>query len=245
MNPIIIIPARMASTRLPEKPLADLRGKPMVLHVLERGLEADIGPVVVACDDIRVEEVVREAGGTVCMTDPSLPSGSDRVYAALSAIDSLMHYDVVVNLQGDSPTTDPTLIRTCVKALQKKDFDVSTVAVKKLDMQEALNPNICKIALGGSEEEEVRQAIYFSRSVIPAGSDFFYHHIGLYGYRRKALERFVRHQVCELEKIERLEQLRALELGLRIGVTLVDTIPHEVNTPEDLDIVRGYLSQYA
>lgn len=245
INPVIIIPARMSSSRLPGKPLADLGGKPMVVRVLERGLEADVGPVIVACDDPRIADVVRDAGGRVCMTDPELPSGSDRVYAALCLVDPEGHHDVVINLQGDSPTTKPDLIQASLTVLRQSDFDIATVAVKKTDLAEAHDPNICKIALAGSENDHVRHALYFSRSVIPAGANIFYYHVGLYAYRRFALKRFVQSPVSSLEALERLEQLRALEIGLRIGVRLVDSIPQEVNTPEDLERARVYFEHHS
>ncbi|GAO98251.1 3-deoxy-manno-octulosonate cytidylyltransferase [Caedimonas varicaedens] len=245
MNPIIIIPARMASTRLPGKPLANLAGKPMIVRVLERGLEADVGPVIVACDDLRVAEVVRDAGGKVCMTDSQLPSGSDRVYAALSSVDPEERYNIVINLQGDSPTTESALIRASLKGLKETDFDISTIAIKKENLEEIHNPNICKIALVGSENETVRRALYFSRSVIPAGGNVFYYHIGLYAYRRFALKKFVENPPSGLEIVERLEQLRALEIGLSIGVTLVNSVPQEVNTPEDLRVVGAYFESHS
>lgn len=212
----------------------------MIVRVLERGLEADVGPVVVACDDLRVADVVQSAGGRVCMTDPRLPSGSDRVYAALSSVDPEERHNIVINLQGDSPTTESDLIRASLKVLKETDFDISTIAVKKTDLEEVHNPNVCKIALAGSENEAVRRALYFSRSVIPAGASIFYCHVGLYTYRRFALKKFVENPFSGLEATERLEQLRALEIGLSIGVALVNSIPQEVNTPEDLAIVKAY-----
>ena len=243
LNPIIIIPARIGSTRLPEKPLVDLGGKPMVVRVLEQGLAADLGPVVVACDDVRVAEAVREAGGTACMTDPALPKGSDRSYQALCQVDPEERYNVVINLQGDSPTTEPEALHAAFKALASTDFDISTVAVKKTELEEAQNPHICKIVLSGSEEDPVRQALYFSRSMIPFGASSFYYHIGLYVYRRPALKMFSEAPLSSLEDAENLEQLRALELGLKIGVALVSTIPQEVNTPEDLSQVQAYFEK--
>ncbi len=243
MNPLIVIPARMSSTRLPEKPMADLGGKPMVVRVWEQGIAADIGPVVVACDDDRIARAVQDAGGQVCMTPSDLPSGSDRVYHALETFDPRGHHDVVINLQGDSPTTEPLMLQTALKALEETDFDISTLAVKTSDHAHLSEPGICKIALKGPEEASVRQAVYFSRSVIPHGAETFFYHIGLYAYRRPALQKFVNCPPSYLEEVEKLEQLRALELGLRIGVSLVDTVPREVNTFEDLKMVQAYYSQ--
>ncbi|MGI4850990.1 MAG: 3-deoxy-manno-octulosonate cytidylyltransferase [Janthinobacterium lividum] len=239
-NPIIIIPARMASSRLPEKVLADLGGEPMVVRVWEQGIAAGIGPVVVACDDRRVARIIEDKGGQVCMTPADLPSGSDRAYHALEQIDPSGHHDIVINLQGDSPTTEPIAIQTALKALQTTNFDVSTLAVKNTNPDELSDPSICKIALKGPEDALVRQALYFSRSVIPHGADTLFYHIGLYAYRRQALQKFVQSPPSYLEICEKLEQLRALELNLRIGVALVDLIPREVNTPEDLKFVQSY-----
>lgn len=240
MNPIVIIPARLRSTRLPEKPLADLGGKPMIVRVLECGLAANVGPVVVACDDPRIAKAVEKVGGRVCLTNPDLPSGTDRVSEAADMLDPEGHYDVVINLQGDSPTTKPQAIQTVLKALQDSKALVTTVAVKRHNMAEGQNPNICKIALTGSDQDPVRRALYFSRSLIPSGADHFYYHIGLYAYRRSALKQYVQTPVSVLEQTERLEQLRALEMGMSIGVALVDSVPQEVNTPEDLESVRAF-----
>ena len=223
-NPIIIIPARMSSARLPEKVLADLGGKPMVVRVWEQGIAANVGPVVVACDDIRVAQVIEDVGGRVCMTPADLPSGSDRVYNALERIDPQGKHDIVINLQGDSPTTEPLAVQMALNALQETDFDISTLAVKNTNYQGILDPSISKIALKGPEDARVRQAVYFSRSVIPHGAETFFYHIGLYAYRRQALQRFVQSSPSYLESCEKLEQLRALELNLRIGVALVDII---------------------
>lgn len=234
MNPLIIIPARLSATRLPQKPLALIGDKPLVLHVLERGLEANIGRVVVACDDEKIASVVKEAGGEACLTDPSLPSGSDRVYAAANIIDPEENYDVIINLQGDMPFIDPQVIKYSFEPLQDKNVDIATLAVKLDDEERKSNPSIAKIAMVEGKNSHIQQALYFSRSVIPHGATIHYHHIGLYSYRRQALKSFVHHPPSPLELAEKLEQLRALEAGLRIDVRIVDAIPFEVNTPEDL-----------
>ena len=243
-HPIIIIPARLSSSRLPEKVLADLGGKPMVVRVWEQAMAANLGPVVVACDDPRVAEVVNDAGGQVCMTSPNHPSGSDRVYCALEHIDPQGRHDIVINLQGDSPTTEPHAIQTALKALQTTDFDITTLAVKNTTAQGLVDPSICKIALKGSEDAPIRPAMYFSRSVIPHGAQTFFYHIGLYAYKRQALQKFVQSAPSYLESCENLEQLRALELNLTIGVALVDIIPREVNTAEDLRVVQAHYAAH-
>ncbi len=235
MNPLIIIPARLAASRLPQKPLLMIGDKPLVLHVLERGLEADIGRVIVACDDEKIASIVKNAGGEVCMTDPALPSGSDRVYAAANLVDPEEKYNVIINLQGDMPFIDPQVIKYSFEPLQNPDVDIATLAVKITDDTSKNNPSVAKIAMVEGKNPLTRQALYFSRSVIPYGALTYYHHIGLYSYRRKALEKFVNHPPSPLEISEKLEQLRALEVGLRIDVRIVDTIPFEINTPEDLE----------
>lgn len=235
MNPLIIIPARLSASRLPQKPLALIGGKPLVLHVLERGLQANIGRVIVACDDEKIAAIVKDAGGEVCLTHPVLPSGSDRVYAAATLIDPDENYNIIINLQGDMPFIDPQVIKYSFEPLQNENVDIATLAVKLENEERKNNPSIAKIAMVEGKNPNIQQALYFSRSVIPHGARMHYHHIGLYSYRRQALKTFVHHPPSPLELAEKLEQLRALEAGLRIDVRIVDAVPFEVNTPEDLE----------
>jgi len=243
MAPLIIIPARMQSQRLPQKPLADICGKPMIVHVFERGLEADLGPVVVACDDPLIAEAVSDFGGQAVLTDPALPSGSDRVYAAAAIFDRAGEFDILINLQGDMPGADPTHVRASIEPLSNSSVDVATLAVPITDAEKIANPNVAKIALTGKDGDIIRRALYFSRSPIPNGAPSFYHHLGLYAYRRNALKKFISATPTCAEEAERLEQLRALELGLRIDVRIVEGLPWEVNTLEDLDYARTYFSK--
>lgn len=244
MNPVIAIPARLASTRLPDKPLADIHGKPMIVHCLERALEADIGPVVVAAGDEAIVEAVRAAGGDAVMTDPDLPSGSDRIQQALARIDPGGRWDMVVNVQGDLPTLEPEAIRAVLAPL-KKDYDapdIATIAAVIRREEERSNPNVVKAVAGFQQGATVARALYFTRATAPSGEGDLYHHIGLYAYHRAALERFVNLPAGVLEQRERLEQLRALEAGMRIDVALVDTVPFGVDTAEDLDRARDMLA---
>lgn len=251
MKIITMIPARMASTRLPGKPLALIQGKPMILHVMERAKEAQLGPVVVACcADSEIAPLVRRYGGQVVETDPHLPSGTDRIHDVLKRIDPHQKYDVVINLQGDLPLIQPKLIRQVVEPLHNFDVDIATLAAIITDSHEINNPNVVKIAMGAFEKirgqkivgnaenhgivGESARAIYFSRESIPANALTYYHHVGIYAYRRPALEKFVALPPSHLECIEKLEQLRALEAGMRIDVTLINHIPQSVDTQEDL-----------
>lgn len=234
----IFIPARMASTRLPGKPLADIHGKPMIVHVLERAKESGISDVYVACSEDEVKKAVEAHGGKAIMTDPDLPSGTDRIYQAMKR--ATADYDIIVNVQGDLPTLDHKIINKAVALLDNKDVDISTlVAVIKTD-HEKTNPNVVK-AVGAFSEGNSR-ALYFTRATAPYGEGDLYHHIGLYVYRRESLERFVKLPPSPLEKREKLEQLRALENGMRIDVAVVDTVPLGVDTPEDLEFVRKLLA---
>lgn len=243
MTPLIVIPARMQSQRLPQKPLAEICGKPMIVHVLERGLEADMGPVIVACDDPLIQEAVQDFGGKAVLTDPKLPSGSDRVFAAAEAYDSTGPHDILINLQGDMPGASPSHIKASLEPLQDPRVDVATLAVPIGDKSKVANPNIAKIAMTGKDDDVIRRALYFSRSPIPYGAQQHYHHLGLYAYRRPALKTFISSRPSTSEESEKLEQLRILELGLRIDVRIVEGHPWEVNTPEDLDYARRYFSQ--
>ncbi|MGB0575075.1 MAG: 3-deoxy-manno-octulosonate cytidylyltransferase [Alphaproteobacteria bacterium] len=241
MKPIIVIPARLASTRLPDKPLADIAGLPMIVHVLRRAEAAKVGPVLVACGDQKIVDTVMAAGGRAVMTDPELPSGSDRVYAALESFDPAAEFDVVVNLQGDLPTIDPTVIDAVLKPLGDSSVDVATLVTEISDEAERYDPNAVKAVVGLAKGETVGQALYFSRATVPTGAGAHYHHIGIYAFRREALRRFVDLPESVLEKREKLEQLRALEAGMRVDVALVDTIPDGVDTPADLERARKIL----
>lgn len=242
---LIVIPIRLASVRLPQKPLADIHGKPMALHVWERAVAAGIAPVVVACDSQEVKDLIEKAGGQVVMTDPDLPSGSDRVYAALTAYDPSGKYDVVVNLQGDLPNVDPQALKAVLTPLSDATIDVATVAAQITDMSELDNPNVVKIALAHNADGSMGRALYFSRSCIPHGDGPHYHHIGIYAYRRPALKKFVELPPSTLEKRERLEQLRLVEQGVTFGVAFVDKIPVSVDTAEDLKRARQALASAA
>lgn len=236
LNPLVIIPARMASTRLPGKPLADILGLPMIVQVMNRALEADVGPVVVACAEPEIKEAVEAHGGKAVLTKPDHPSGSDRIFEALSLVDPDNHYNAVVNVQGDLPTIEPDAIKASLLPLnQDIKSDISTLIAEIKRDEERDNPNVVKAVVGLGEGETVGRALYFTRATAPTGDGPLYHHIGLYAYRRGSLERFVSLKPGVLEQRERLEQLRALEAGMRIDCALVDTVPLGVDTPEDLE----------
>lgn len=241
-HPLVVIPARMASTRLPGKPLADICGVPMIVQVWRRAMEAGIGRVVVAAAEREIAEAVRAAGGEAVLTDPDLPSGSDRVWQAVCEIDPDGRHTIVLNVQGDLPTLDPALIRTAYDALIRPGADISTLAAEIAVEEERTNPNVVK-AVAAFGEDRVARALYFTRATAPWGEGPLYHHIGLYGYRREALARFVALPPSPLEKREKLEQLRALEAGMAIEVALVDTVPLGVDTPADLEKARAALSR--
>lgn len=232
----------MGSTRLPGKPLAPIAGRPMVLHVLDRALEAGIGPVVVACAEQAVAEIVRAAGGVAVLTDPALPSGSDRVHAAVAQLDPDGTHDVVVNLQGDFPTVLPAVLRAVLLPLDDPAVDIATVVAPIADEQEAASSAVVKAACAFAPAEAAARALYFSRAAIPWGAGPLWHHIGIYAYRRAALDRFVRLPESPLERRESLEQLRALEAGLRIGCAQVEHGPFGVDTPADLARARALLA---
>lgn len=233
MNPIIVIPARLASTRLPDKPLALIRRKPMILHVLEHAQRASIGPVVVACGDRAIKDAVEAGGGLAVMTDPALASGSDRVWAAVRKFDPRGRHDVIINLQGDAPDLSRAEIRAVLEPLRDRSVDIATL-VAPLNGHGVNDANTVKAAAALAPGKRVGYALYFSRAPIPSGDGPRYHHIGIYGYRREALARFVKTKQGVLERREKLEQLRALEAGMRIAVRLIDRVPLEVNTPADL-----------
>jgi len=230
----------MAATRLPNKPMADIAGKPLVVHVWERGMEADLGPVVVACDDQKIVDAVQDCGGQAVFTDSALPSGTDRVYQGLERFDPDGKYDTVINLQGDLPIVDPECLHGATKALENPLVDIGTIATLISDENDLNNPNAAKACLAHGNNNQPRRAIYFSRSKIPHGNGPHFHHQGLYAFKRKALKRFVSLSPSPLELSESLEQLRAIENGMRIDVTIVNSKPVEVNSPEDLEKVRKY-----
>ena len=239
---LIVIPARMQATRLPGKPMADIHGKPMIVHVWERAMAADSGRVVVATDSDEIMAAVRHAGGEAVMTRADHASGSDRVFEAASKVDPEGDAEFVVNLQGDLPTLDSTLVGACLAALHTKGVDISTLAAEISDDEEKSNSNVVKV-VGTPEGTPGRlRALYFTRAMAPHGEGPLYHHIGIYAYRRMSLERFVSLRPSTLEKREKLEQLRALEAGMRIDVAIVDTVPLGVDTPADLERARLLLA---
>ncbi|MEP3264212.1 MAG: 3-deoxy-manno-octulosonate cytidylyltransferase [Hyphomicrobiales bacterium] len=241
MAPLILIPSRMASTRLPGKPLADINGLPMIVQVVNRAVEADIGHVVVAADTQEICDVVCAAGGEAIMTRADHTNGSDRIFEALELLDPDGVVDTIINVQGDLPTIDAASIRAAYDLLKDGAVDISTIAAEITDSEEKNNPNVVKV-VGTPLEDNRLRALYFTRATAPYGEGPLYHHIGLYGYQRDALKRYVSMTPSVLERRENLEQLRALEAGMRIDVALVDTVPLGVDTPADLDKARTYLS---
>ncbi|HVT25229.1 MAG TPA: 3-deoxy-manno-octulosonate cytidylyltransferase [Rhizomicrobium sp.] len=238
-NPIVLIPARMASTRLPGKPLASIAGSPMIVCVWRQAVAADIGPVVVAAAEPEIVAAVEGAGGRAILTDPDLPSGSDRVFAALKAVDPAGRHDVVVNLQGDLPALDPAQIRIVAEALG--DADIATLAAEIDDPADRTNPSVVKPVVAWEPDGLSGRALYFTRASAPSGDGPLFHHIGLYAFRRESLARFVSLPPSPLEKREKLEQLRALEAGMTIRVARVDSVPLSVDTPADLEKARALL----
>jgi 3-deoxy-manno-octulosonate cytidylyltransferase (CMP-KDO synthetase) len=237
---LVLIPARMASTRLPGKPLADISGKPMIVHVAERARESGAGRVVVAVDDPLIFDAVTRAGFEAVMTRADHQSGSDRIFEALIACDPAGRAEVIINVQGDLPTIAPDIIHASLRPLENPATDIATLTVEITDEQEKTNPNVVKIV--GSPLSPTRlHALYFTRATAPYGAGPLYHHIGLYAYRRAALEKFVALKPSVLEKRESLEQLRALEAGMRIDAEIVDTHPLGVDTPADLEKARVLL----
>jgi 3-deoxy-manno-octulosonate cytidylyltransferase (CMP-KDO synthetase) len=237
---LVVIPSRLAATRLPNKPLADIHGTPMIIHVWRRAIEADIGPVVVACGDRAILEAVEAAGGTAVMTDPDHPSGSDRVWEAVGLVDPAGRHDIIVNVQGDLPTLDGALIRRALDPLAEPSVDIATLVCEIADPAERERPSVVKAVVAWSGGG-IGRALYFSRAAVPTGAGPLYHHIGLYAYRRAALQRFVSLPPAPLEQREKLEQLRALEAGMRIDAAEVHTVPLGIDTPEDLERAREML----
>jgi 3-deoxy-manno-octulosonate cytidylyltransferase (CMP-KDO synthetase) len=238
---LVLIPARMASTRLPGKPLADICGLPMIVQVARRAREASIGRIVVAVDHPDTFAAVSQAGFEVVMTSTRHQSGSDRIHEALEAVDPQRRAEIVVNVQGDLPTIDPPTIRAALRPLDGPAVDIATLAVEITEEDEKTNPNVVKI-VGSPLAPGRLRALYFTRATAPYGNGPLYHHIGLYAYRRAALETFVALRPSTLEMRESLEQLRALEAGMRIDVEIVDTVPLGVDTPADLEKARRLLA---
>ncbi|TCD16437.1 3-deoxy-manno-octulosonate cytidylyltransferase [Oricola cellulosilytica] len=241
MHPLILIPARMASMRLPGKPLAEIAGKPMIVQVAERALEADCGLVAVATDDARVFDAVTDAGVRAVMTRDDHASGSDRISEAAGMVDPDRLHDVIINVQGDLPTIDAASIRASIEPLADTACDIATLGAEISDEREKTNPNVVKI-VGTPLGATLLRALYFTRATAPWGEGPLYHHIGLYAYRRAALERFVALPPSQLETREKLEQLRALEAGMAIHVAIIDTVPLGVDTQADLERARAILA---
>jgi 3-deoxy-manno-octulosonate cytidylyltransferase (CMP-KDO synthetase) len=234
---LIVIPARMKASRLPGKPMADIAGEPMIAHVWRRAMEAKLGRVIVATDADEIAAAVRKVGGEAIMTRDDHTTGSDRVFEAVSRADPDSDFDFIVNLQGDLPTLEPRLVRACLEPLKAKGPHIATIACEIKEPRERTDPNVVKVV--GTPIATARlRALYFTRASAPYGDGPLYHHIGIYAYRRIALERFVSLRPSPLEMRERLEQLRALEDGMRIDVSLVDTVPLGVDTPADLERAR-------
>ena len=237
---LVLIPARLASTRLPGKPLADIHGLPMIVHVLRRAQAAHIGEAVVATDSEAIQTAVEKAGGRAVMTRADHVSGSDRIFEALEALDPEHRFEIVVNVQGDLPTIDPADIRAALAPLADPAVDVATLAAVITDPAERSNPNVVK-AIGTPVTPSRFHAVTFTRADA-TGPGPHYHHIGLYAYRRAALARFVKLPPSANEQREKLEQLRALDAGMRIDVAVVKSVPLGVDTPEELAKARAMLA---
>jgi 3-deoxy-manno-octulosonate cytidylyltransferase (CMP-KDO synthetase) len=240
---LVAIPARLQATRLPGKPLAEIHGKPMIVHVWERAMAAGIGRVIVATDSTEIKAVVQAAGGEAVMTRTDHTVGSDRIFEALNKVDPDGEIECVVNLQGDFPTIDPAILKASLIPLADKAVHIGTLASIIEDDEERTNPNVVKVVGTPVGNPSRLRALYFTRATAPHGDGPHYHHIGVYAYRRSALERYVSLKPAPLETRERLEQLRALEDGMRIDVTIVDTVPRGVDTPPDLERARKFLQQ--
>jgi 3-deoxy-manno-octulosonate cytidylyltransferase (CMP-KDO synthetase) len=241
-NPIVLIPARLAATRLPDKPLADIHGAPMIVHVWRRAMEAQCGPVIVAAQEPAIAEAVERAGGRAILTGAQHPSGTDRIFEALGKADPAGAHDVSVNLQGDLPAIDPADLRAVLAPLADSAVDIGTLVAECREEYERREPSVVKCVTTFAPGQRIARALYFSRAPVPAGDGPLYHHIGLYAFRRAALARFVALPPSPLEKRERLEQLRALEAGMRIDAALIDKVPFGVDTPADLDRARALLA---
>jgi len=242
MNPLVLIPARFAASRLPGKPLAMIHGEPMITHVWRRAIEADLGPVIVATDHAGIAAAITSAGGYAVMTRADHPSGTDRIAEALALADPRGRYDIVVNFQGDLPTTGPAVVRDTAALLADPAVAIGTAVALIGTAEEAAAPSVVKMV--GSQTGPRRfRALYFSRACVPWGDGPLYHHIGLYVWRRDALEAFVRLAPSALEQREKLEQLRALEAGMRIEAALTDEVPLGVDTAADLEKARQLLKK--
>lgn len=239
---LILIPARMASTRLPGKPLADIHGEPMIVHVLRRAQEANLGPAVVATDSEPIATAVENAGGRAIMTRPDHPSGSDRIFEALNQIDPEGRVSIIVNVQGDLPTVAPADVAAAAALLDDRNVSIGTIAAEITVPEERTQTSVVKV-IGTPVAPERLRALYFTRATAPWGEGPLYHHIGLYAYRREALARFVGLPPSPLERREKLEQLRALEAGMRIDVAIVSGVPLGVDTQEDLEVARRMLAR--
>jgi 3-deoxy-manno-octulosonate cytidylyltransferase (CMP-KDO synthetase) len=239
---LVLIPARMASTRLPGKPLVDIAGEPMIVHVMRRAQAAGVGPVVVATDSEAIAACVEKAGGRALMTRADHVSGSDRIFEALAAADPEGGAEIIVNVQGDLPTLAPSDVAAALAPLADPAVDIGTLAAEISNADERTNPNVVKV-VGSPVSANRLRALYFTRATAPSGEGPLYHHIGLYAYRRAALARFVALPPSPLERRERLEQLRALEAGMRVDVGIVASVPLGVDTPEDLERAREMLAR--
>ena len=242
-----MIPARLASTRLPGKPLAAIAGEPMIVHVWRRAVAAQVGRVVVACGDHAIAAAIEAAGGEAVMTDPRQPTGSDRIAEALARLDPERDYDAVINVQGDLPTLDPAAIQVARFALADPAIDIATLGAVIVDPQALLDTSVNKVVAGFADPSRPARALYFSKAAVPWGEGPHYEHIGLYAYRRAALERFVALPQGVLELRERLEQLRALENGMTMSVSLIDParLGVQVDTAADLERARALLEHRA
>ncbi|GAA4531568.1 3-deoxy-manno-octulosonate cytidylyltransferase [Chelativorans composti] len=244
MTILILIPARIDSTRLPGKPLADIAGKPMIAQVAARALESKVGRVIVATDSEKVAEAARAEGVEAIVTKGNHQSGSDRIFEALQTADPEGKAEIIINLQGDLPTIPPEDVRAVLRPLEKPDVDIATLGVEITEEEEKTNPNVVKIVgVPVTDSGERLRALYFTRATAPWGDGPLYHHVGIYAYRRAALEKFVSLPAGTLEKRERLEQLRALEAGMRIDAEIVQSVPLGVDTPEDLEKARQMLAK--
>lgn len=243
-DPLILIPARMMATRLPGKPLADIHGEPMIVHVWRRAVDAGVGAVVVATDEPLIVAAIEAAGGRAVMTRRDHHTGSDRIKEAADIVDPDGRHDIIVNVQGDFPTLAPSAIAAALLPLADPAVDIATLAGIITDEEEKTAPSVVKLI--GSEVSPGRlRALYFTRATAPSGEGPLYHHIGLYAYRRRALDRFVSLPPSPLERRESLEQLRALEDGMRIDAMIIDHVPRGVDTPPDLERARALLKSRA
>ncbi len=242
LRTLVLIPSRMAATRLPGKPLLEIAGLPMIVHVLRRAEAAGVGRVAVATDTPEIAAAVTAHGGEAIMTRSDHPSGSDRIYEALGRLDPGAQIEAVINLQGDLPTIPAQDVRAALSLLEDPRVEIGTLAAEIRRDEDHTTPSVVKLV--GSPVDSLRlRALYFTRATAPYGAGPRYHHIGLYAYRREALERYVKLPPSVLERRENLEQLRALEAGMRIDAALVDSVPLGVDTPVELEIARQMLAK--